>query len=51
MADQVGPDKLRSAAQAFGIDGPELDIPQTVTGSHLGDLPDAAAGPETRSST
>lgn len=43
VADQVGADKLRSAAQAFGIDGPELDIPTPVTGSHLGDLPDAAS--------
>ena len=43
VADQVGADKLRSAAQAFGIDGPELDIPTPVTGSHLGDLADAAS--------
>lgn len=43
VSDQVGPDKLRSAAQAFGIDGPEQDIPQPVAGSHLGDLPDAAS--------
>jgi peptidoglycan glycosyltransferase len=43
VADQVGADKLRSAAQAFGIDGPELDIPTPVAGSHLGALADAAA--------
>jgi peptidoglycan glycosyltransferase len=43
VADQVGVDKLRAAAQAFGIDGPTQQIPQTVAGSTLGDLPDAAA--------
>nr|WP_211177165.1 penicillin-binding protein 2 [Pseudonocardia acidicola] len=43
MADQIGADKLRAAAQAFGIGQTDLQIPTQVVPSDIGTLPDAAA--------
>jgi peptidoglycan glycosyltransferase len=39
----LGEDRVREMAKAFGIDDEGFDMPLTVTGSTLGDIPDAAA--------
>jgi peptidoglycan glycosyltransferase len=40
---KLGEDRLRSMAEAFGIDGEKFQMPLTVTGSTIGDIPDDAA--------
>ncbi|MCE3554202.1 penicillin-binding protein 2 [Pseudonocardia sp. RS11V-5] len=43
LADQVGADRLRAQAQAFGFGQSDLQIPQPVAASELGPMADAAA--------
>jgi penicillin-binding protein A len=40
---ELGEDKIRGTAQAFGFDGDDLDIPLPVAGSTVGDIEDDAA--------
>jgi peptidoglycan glycosyltransferase len=39
----LGEDKVRDMAEAFGMDGERMDIPLKVSGSSVGDIGDAAA--------
>ncbi len=43
LAGQLGPSKLRTQAEAFGIGDSDTTIPMPVAASQLGDLPDTAA--------
>jgi peptidoglycan glycosyltransferase len=40
---ELGEDKVRESAQAFGLDGEGFDIPLAVVDSHVGDIADDAA--------
>ena len=40
---ELGEDKLRETAEAFGLDGEGFDIPLPVVDSHVGDIADDAA--------
>ncbi|TFV92586.1 penicillin-binding protein 2 [Blastococcus sp. CT_GayMR20] len=40
---ELGEDKVRAMAEAFGLDGERLQIPLTVEGSTVGDIEDDAA--------
>jgi peptidoglycan glycosyltransferase len=40
---QLGEDRLREKAEAFGLDGEPREIPLTVADSHVGDIVDDAA--------
>ena len=43
LAAQLGEDRIRAQAEAFGIGGSQLAVPMTVAPSTLGDIPDTAA--------
>jgi penicillin-binding protein A len=43
LTRQVGEDKLRQQAQAFGIGDTDLAVPMPVSASSIGDIPDTAA--------
>ncbi len=43
LADQIGGDRLRGQAQAFGFGNPSLQIPMAVQPSDVGELGDGAA--------
>ncbi|MEU7816282.1 penicillin-binding protein 2 [Pseudonocardia sp. NPDC049154] len=43
LGGELGADKLRAQADAFGIGRSDLSIPMPVTASGVGDLPDTAA--------
>jgi peptidoglycan glycosyltransferase len=40
---QLGVDRVRSMAEAFGLDGKKFDVPLKVADSHVGDINDTAA--------
>ena len=43
LADQIGADRLRTQARAFGFENPSLTIPLPVQSSQVGELGDGAA--------
>ena len=43
LAAQLGEERIRAQAEAFGIGGAQLAVPMTVAPSTLGDVPDTAA--------
>ena len=43
LAAQLGEDRIRQQAEAFGVGSPPPPIPMTVAASTLGDIPDAAS--------
>jgi peptidoglycan glycosyltransferase len=40
---ELGEDRIREMAEAFGLDGEEFEVPLQVVDSHVGDIEDAAA--------